>query len=309
MQPVKTIKRRIKSVNNVAQITKAMEVVSMTKMRKSQAFALAGRPYAIAALSLLRNLKGHTKELPEIMQERKVAKSLLIVIASDKGLVGGFNDAVLRAAEKWVAEKKSSGAEYYIYAVGKKAKDYFERRKVSLLGSVVGAGDFCTPAETGFIGDEIVSGFMTNRFDQVDAVSMNFRSTLKQVIALKNVLPVKEATIEEAIKHIAPEWGKFSGEGIVIPTTAGYNFEYIFEPSPEDVLQNLAEKLVRVHIHHIILESNASEHSARMMAMKNASENADELISSLTLAFNTARQSGITSELNEIVSGMEALQS
>ncbi|MBI4224713.1 MAG: ATP synthase F1 subunit gamma [Candidatus Sungbacteria bacterium] len=325
MPSIKTIKQRIKSVKSTSQITKAMEVVSATKMRRSQEFAIRARPYAVASIELLHNLLRRSPTRPALLKSRLVKKSALLVVTSDKGLAGAFNANVLRHAEEWHAQHPDSA----IFTIGKKAREYFERRGVSLLESYSEFGDFTELSQTLPIADRMISGFLNNEWDEVDAVYTNFRTTLVQEATLKKILPVTEKGIQEVVAGILPRHGKYAQENSprhADPSidreasrdssaspqndniTGHYNFEYQFEPSANEILDVLVPQLIRLHIHHIILESNASEHSARMIAMKNASDNAKDIITDLTLIYNKVRQAGITRELTEITAGKEALE-
>ena len=309
MPSAKHIKQRIKSVKNTAQITKAMEVVSATKMRKSQEFALRARPYAAAALELLKNLLSRTRNLPPLLRTRPVKKTALLVVTSDKGLAGAFNANVFRKAETRLAQTEFP---VVLITVGKKARDYFERRGVTIDRSFWGFGDYSSPEETRSVADHILNGFSYGQWDEVEAVYTNFRTTLVQEAVRRKILPATKDGLEEAVKEILPERGRFAESRINPRLNRGqesrekYKYEYKFEPSAEEVLNLLVPQLIRMQIHHIILESNASEHSARMVAMKNASDNANELISELNLEFNKSRQAAVTRELVEITAGAEA---
>lgn len=309
MPSTKVIKQRIRSTKSTAQITKAMEVVSATKMRKSQEFALRARPYALASLEMLKNLLARTPALPLLLQKREINNSALLVVTSDKGLAGAFNAGVLKKAENWIAQKKSAQNPFRLITVGKKARDYFlKQEKAAMLASFWGFGDYSGLGETQPVADIILREFLQNKFDETDAVYTNFRTTLLQETVVKKILPISKEGIEEVAREILPEQGKFA----ILPSEPHlqdiYSYEYKYEPSAEEILSELVPQLIRMYIHHIILESNASEHSARMVAMKNASDNAKELIGSLTLAYNKARQAQITGELIEITAGKEALE-
>lgn len=344
MPSTKSIKQRIRSTKNIGQITKAMEVVSATKMRRSQEFALRARPYAAASLEMLQNLLARTPEelMPALLKARPVKSSALMVVTSDKGLAGAFNANVLKKAEARInaviarspepsrgATRQSRGSaqdhgiataaagglamtestSFAFVTVGKKARDYFQRRGVPVQRSFIGFGDYSTLEDTLPVADLILQGFLEGEWDAVEAVYMNFRTTLLQEVVVKKILPATRESIEEAVASILPERGRYAD---LQPTAYNlqplYNYEYKFEPSPTEILNVLVPQLLHMHVHHIILESNASEHSARMVAMKNASDNAGELIHNLTLAYNKARQANITSELVEITAGKEALE-
>lgn len=309
MPSTKEVKQRIKSVKNIAQITKAMEAVSATKMRKSQEFALRARPFALSALGMLQNVLTRSAELPPILAGRgDIRTKALLVVTSDKGLAGAFNANVLRRAEEWIGFQRKERMPFRLVAVGKKAKDYFGKRGYPIEESFVGFGDFSEIRETTPIAETIVNGYMYGLWDWTDAVYTNFRSTISQEATVKRILPANKESIEEIVAGILPERGKFAKKNNVQESALTYHYEYAFEPSSQEILSQLIPLLLRMHIHHIILESNASEHSARMVAMKAASDNAKELIGNLQLVFNKTRQAGITRELSEITAGKEALE-
>jgi F-type H+-transporting ATPase subunit gamma len=310
MSSVKYIKQRINSVKNTAQIAKAMEMVSAAKMRKAQEFAMRARPYAVASLEMLKNLLLRTPSLPSLLQFRTIKNSALLVVTSDKGLVGAFNSNVIKKADAWIYDKKQSGSPYILITVGKKARDYFMRRNHPIQESFVGFGDYSTPEQTLPVAEELIRGFLYGVWDEAYIAYTNFRTTLRQEATLKRILPVTSEGIEEMVNGILPERGKYAESRIKNQESrTKYTYEYRFEPSPTEILESLVPQLIRMHVHHIILESNASEHSARMVAMKNASENAAEVIEELTLEYNKSRQAGITRELTEITAGKEALES
>ncbi len=303
MQSTRDIKKRIRSVKNISQITKAMEVVSATKMRRSQEFALRARPYAVASLEMMQNLLMRTPVLPNLLMERKIEKTLVVVVTSDKGLAGAFNANILRKAEQKIADLKTP---FSLVTVGKKARDYFAARNTLVDKSFWDFGDYTLLKDTLPVAEHIIQNFIEKKCDEVYVVYTNFRTTLRQETMIKKVLPATFEGISDAVMSILPEHGRFA-ENSATPSMQ-YSFEYKFEPSPTEILEVLALQLLRMHIHHIILESNASEHSARMVAMKNASENAKELITGLSLQYNKTRQAGITRELTEITAGKEALE-
>lgn len=309
MPSTKALQQRIKSVKNTSQITKAMEVVSATKMRKSQEYALRARPFAVAALELLKNLSRGIIPLPEFFRGRDVRNSLLIVVTSDKGLAGAFNANVLKLAYSYIEKKKRDNAPYTLIPVGKKASEFAVRRILPAHTSFGGFGDFSRVEDTRPIADTALEGFRNGLWDEVFAVYTNFRSTLKQEVVLKKILPARVEDIEEIVESIMPERGKYAEKSYEAqPRKNKERFIYTFEPSEEEILNDLVPQLIRMYIHHIVLESNASEHSARMIAMKTASDNAKELLGELRLTYNTARQASITRELVEITAGREALE-
>ncbi|MES2437224.1 MAG: ATP synthase F1 subunit gamma [Patescibacteria group bacterium] len=309
MQSLRDIKKRIHSVKNIAQITKAMEVVSMTKMRRSQHFALAARPFALASLKMLGHIlkKSSQKNVPLLLKSREIKKVLLVVITADKGLVGGFNDTVLDKADHILQKYNEKHTPVDIVVVGKKARDHFEHRHIHPIKSFIGFGDFTQFSETTEVAQSIVNGFHKNSWQAVEIIYTHFKTTLKQKTVHKQLLPASEESLTEFIQEIIPEYGKYSDIRDKSLPESHYNYTYTFEPSPEKIVVPLVENILKTALHHIMLESNASEHSARMVTMKSATDNASELKDTLTLEMNKARQAGITSEISEIIAGAEAL--
>ncbi len=316
MASPRALKNRIKSTKNIAQITKAMETVSAAKMRKSQMVALRSRPFAQGALRILRNVKARLSEefntLSPLLFERPVQKTCLVVVTSDKGLAGAFNSSVIRRAEKFLAEKGKENIS--IIAVGKKAKDFFGKR-ATVSASFTGFGDYIEMEETSPLAKKITNIYTKKEADEIFILYTNFLSALKQEVVLRKILPFSEENIEEIIGGIAPEKGKFAEEKEKNKKAESIKKEknknaspHIFEPSPAEVMEKILPSLIEIQIYHSILEANASEHSSRMMAMRNARDNAGEFIDELTLKYNTARQAGITKELIEITGGAAALE-
>ena len=304
----RALKNRIRSTKNIRQMTRAMEAVSAVKMRRSQQAALAARPYALSALSILHKIQKSTEEAvihSPLTEKRSVETLGLAVITSDKGLAGSFNANVIKKAEKLIAH---SGKRALIVAVGKKGRDYFKRRKVQLAGEFLGAGDFGAINETRHISDLVASLFIEKKCDEVVLVYANFLSALKQEVVVRKLLPFTEEALGEIIADIEPLRGRYANMPVTITNSserpAG---TLIFEPSPQEALEKVLPELLAVQIFHAILEGNASEHSSRMIAMKNASESAGELVDTLNIQYNKARQAAITKELSEITAGKEAL--
>ncbi len=303
------IKRKIKSVGNTRQITKAMEMVSAAKMRRSQQVALQSRPYCESALELLGNLsrRADYKRHP-LLITRPIKKRALIVITSDKGLCGGLNSNVFRKALKYLEDK--SDREIDIIAIGKKARDYLAWRGYNIRAEFTKIGDSVKIEDTTHIATLIMDLYREEEYDLITAVYTNFLSTLKQEVVLRQVLPISIKGIKEIVSGIVPEQGRYvelKDNKKTTEETSSWNYEYKFEPSAKEVLNELLPGLLKVQIYHMILEANASEHSARMVAMKNASENAEKLINELAIIYNKLRQSAITKEISEITAGREAL--
>lgn len=311
MASTRDIKRRIRSVKNIAQITKAMEVVSMTKMRRSQLFALAARPFALASVDMLKNILKFSKKIhiPEFLRMRLMRHVALVVVTTDKGLVGGFNDSVLNLAEVRMHALEDKKITVDIITVGKKGKEYFERRGITPVFHVDEYGDYTSFAETKPVAEKIFNGYKDKQWDAVYVEYTHFKTTLKQKATERKLLPTTESVLEDIIEEIIPEYGRFSGLlKQQNEQQTKYNYTYTFEPSAGQLIEGLVTNLLLTSMHHIFLESNASEHSSRMVTMKSASDNALDLKDRLTLEYNKVRQAGITAEISEIVAGAEALQ-
>jgi F-type H+-transporting ATPase subunit gamma len=280
-------------------------------MRKSELSALSARPYAISALEILRNLVGKNADLDteihSFMKKREIKNTLLIVVTSDKGLAGSFNSNVLRKAEIYRVGNPNSVS---IVTVGKKGKNFYTRKVVSIVAEFYDAGDFTTVDETLPIAKFASEFYESGKCDEVVIIYTNFISALKQDVNVRKLLPFTKDSLEDIVEGIVPISGKYSK----IPKSftgirdSAKNSEYIYEPGKSAVLDTLLPTLFNIEIHHSILEANASEHSARMVAMKSASDNARDLQAELLIRYNKARQAQITKELIEITAGREALR-
>ncbi|OGZ53982.1 MAG: ATP synthase F1 subunit gamma [Candidatus Ryanbacteria bacterium RIFCSPLOWO2_02_FULL_45_11c] len=334
MQSLQTIKRRLRGVKSIGQITKAMELVAATKMRKSQEVALLSRPYAYAALEFLANLSRVSGSYtPPLLERRPVKKTAYVVMASDKGLTGSFNSAVFRTFEKQFAGEtfgsptsedfRKSDFRMFI-AVGQKAASYLTRRMGGVERSFIKFGDYTKIEEVRPLADYLISGYLEKTWDRVLVFYTNFRSAMQQDVVMRELFPVTFEKLKETAEEIIPRTGRYAVErhgalfregsrpdshrGEPRSLAQPVEREYIIEPSPEAVLTELAPHLIVMQVYHIILEANASEHAARRLAMKNASDNASDIVESLTLEYNKSRQANITKELTEITAGAEAIQ-
>ncbi|HEU5430208.1 MAG TPA: F0F1 ATP synthase subunit gamma [Thermomicrobiales bacterium] len=286
MANAREIRRRIRSVNNMSQITRAMEMVSAAKMRRAQQRVVASRPYSerleamIADLSSLSVDAEQLKEFP-LLEEREVKRAAVILITPDRGLTGALNLNVIRRASHYILT--DAGVPVEVIAAGKKGRDFMVRTRQDVVAEFTGLGDKVTLDDTRPIAEVAVEDFVSGKVDAVYLVYARFINTLVQHPEMRQILP------------------------IVKPQQSGVYTDYIFEPSPEAVLRNLLPRYVEVQIYQAMLESIASEHSARMVAMRNATENAKELVTDLTLSANKARQAQITREVSEIAAGANAL--
>ena len=313
MSSTRDIKRRQKSVKNTGQVTRAMQMVAASKMRKAQLVALQSRPYAEKAMSILSNIKIGQPDIKNVFLDGNPdsKKLLAVVVTSDKGLCGGLNSAVIRESAKLFEQYKKEGYEVELLLVGAKSKSNFERMNLPILKTFKSVGDYINLEQvkpiSRFIQETYVRG-RTPHITKVIAIYTEFISTLKQKVSRRQILPIGEDIFKDLIEDITPASGKYSEEKYQVSSIKYQTKEYIFEPSAQAVLDNLIPFLIDVYIYHIILESNASEHSSRMVAMKNASDNAQKILGELTLSYNKARQAAITREITEITAGVEALR-
>ena len=286
-------------------VTKAMEAVSAAKMRKAQTTALGGRAYARAAAAVLSRISGsHDIALHPLSAARPVKKILYIVITSDKGLAGALNSGVLRAAAADIKESGLLSENISIIAVGRKANDYFAARgyMIEVFHPNTTAVD---PALVRAIVNEAARRFTLSgveRVDRVKIVYQNFVSTFEQRPTVRQIFPLMSSELERVVQDIAPVRGAFA-ENIKKQASNYKPANYTIEPSGEEVVDTVLPMLASVIVYHALLESQASEHSARMVAMKSASDKAAEMQDELTLQFNKARQAAITREVSEIISG------
>lgn len=299
---LKQIKNKIDSTKKTGKVTKAMESVSAVKMRKSQERAFAGRPYVHAALRILSRLANSQDGLEHpLAQPREASKKLVVIVTSDKGLAGSVNSAVL----KRVLDMQKAGEEFDVIAIGRKAVEYAKREGHTLLGEYTNVTDEVTVPDVYDMTTTIMHAFTnSSTYGSVEVVYQNFLSTFEQEPTKRHVLPLDPAELHYIMRGIRPKTGKWSGD-IEAPDA---HIAYEVEPSPQEVLDTLIPQLVQIILYHALLESKASEHSARMVAMKNATDKSKEVAKALTLQYNKARQAVITAEVSEITGGIEAMK-
>jgi F-type H+-transporting ATPase subunit gamma len=283
------IRRRLKSVKNTQQITRAMKMVSAAKLRRAQDRVIAARPYAKALRDVLASVSSRVKEAQHpLLASREEKRVVLLVLEGDKGLAGAFNANVNRAVASLLAEKKGWES-VTLLPVGKKAFDYWKRRPTPLTAkSYPGIFARVEYEHAKEIADFLTVEFVEGRIDAAYAVYNEFKSVVTQVVRRDRILPISRS--ETAVAEAAGE-----------PAA-----DYIYEPDPETILAKLLPRYVEFVIFRMLLESAAAEHGARMTAMESATKNAGEMIDSLSLIYNRARQARITRELIEIVSGASA---
>ncbi|MFA7402757.1 MAG: ATP synthase F1 subunit gamma [Pelobacteraceae bacterium] len=287
MASLKSIKKRIVSVKNTRQITKAMKMVSAAKLRRAQENVVAARPYAKklgeVMQSLATNLEG---DLHPLLEKRDAKKLLLIVITSDRGLCGGFNTNLCKAGDRYLKEKMNSYEQVSVLTIGRKGFEFLKSRYTVYknFANVLAKPSYQTAA---MLAQEVIDGFVAGEYDQVELLYNSFRTVMSQDITFQQLLPVE------------PEVATATDETPV---------EYIYEPSVGELLAEILPKNIEVQIFKAMLETVAGEHGARMTAMDSASKNANEMIGKLTLQYNRARQAAITTELMEIISGSESIK-
>lgn len=297
MANLRDIRRRIKSVKNTAQITKAMQLVAASKMKRAQDQATAGRPYSDLLNKVLNNLKEHTSaEDHPLFREAGEGKDLVILVTTDKGLCGPLNTNLLRL----VADQVSKDAEFI--TIGNKGRQAMARAKREIVADF-SIKDPVAFLETKPISQFAIEKFLSGEYARVIVAFTNFVNTIKQEPLIETLLPI--SPIELGRKK------GYEGVGLDVPVHHGGGTVYggyIFEPSAREVLDTVVPQYVGNQLYQMILESRASEHSARMVAMKAATDNAKQMIKDLTLEYNKQRQASITAELLEITTAMRALE-
>ena len=306
---LKQVKAKIRAVKKTEQVTKAMEAVSAAKMRKAQEWALSARPYAFSAFKILKDIisgRDYTKHpLIGSDESKKVECALFIVITSDRGLAGSLNSSILRLLTRFISENKLQNNASFI-AIGRKATEYVSRRKFETMFSQKSFEDKISIKDVVSIREIAESNFRKGKFDRVYVVYTNFITTFAQEASMHQIFPLIPSEVESILLSVRPRKGKYASLFYREPVVKDALFTY--EPSTEVVLDSLLSFLAETIIFYAALESKASEHSARMVAMKSAGDKAKEVVKSLTRDYNKERQSIITREMSEIVSGIESLQ-
>ncbi len=291
MATLRELRGRISGVKKTQKITKAMKMVAAAKLRRAQSNMIQARPYAAKIKRLLLHLSANTDTAQNPMfQARTVNAVALVVVTADRGFCGAFNNNLVKAAEKHILTNYKSLLEQgkvKIFCVGKKGFDYFNKRGYTIAGKYIGVYNNLVFNEAQTIVRDVVSGFEKGEYDQVEIISNEFKTVAQSKISLEQFLPIAQPVGE---------------------TAESKPVDYIYEPSEEEILNALVPKHLNFVVWKDLLESNAAEQGARMAAMENATTNANELINTLQLSYNKARQASITNELLEIVGGAEALQ-
>jgi len=293
MASLKEVRSRIQSVSSTQQITKAMKMVAAAKLRRAQDNIVRMRPYAQRLTAILQNL---TRTLPEgevvsdFGRVREVRRALVVAITSDRGLAGAFNSNVFKGVAVLMQERYANlpQGSVSVMAIGKKAHDYYTRRGTA-VGNYTHVFTQLSFETVRAVAEEAMQGFAVGTYDEVVLVYNEFKNVATQIVRTEQLLPLVPAEVPAAA------------------ATPEANVDYIFEPSKEEIIQSLIPQSLKIQLYKAILESNASEHGARMTAMDKATDNAGELLKSLKLMYNRTRQAAITTEILEIVGGAEAL--
>jgi len=297
MANLKEVRNRIKSVSSTQQITKAMKMVSAAKLKRATNAIVQLRPYANKLKELLANLSASLEDgSSPFLVEREPNKVLVIVVSSNRGLAGAFNANVIKTANNLIVEKYNDqfkAGKVSIVAIGKKSQEYYQRRKYNVIGNNNDLYLDLNFENTSKITESIMDGFLKGDYDRVELVYNQFKNAAMQILVAEQLIPVPKPEVkkekEKDIKAI--------------------QVDYILEPSQEKIVEQLIPKNIKIQLYKAVLDSNASEHGARMTAMDKATDNAGELLKALKLSYNQARQAAITTELTEIVSGAAALSS
>ncbi|RDC66014.1 ATP synthase F1 subunit gamma [Adhaeribacter pallidiroseus] len=294
MASLKEVRSRIVSVTSTQQITKAMKMVAAAKLRRAQDNIIRMRPYAQRLGSILANLSRLTDDSTSNVyaERREINRVLVVVITSDRGLAGAFNSNVLKAVNSLVNEQYSrqmAAGQVDFLAIGRRGHDYLSKRGSKLIGNYTHVFAQLSFDTVRVAAEYAMNAFRAGEYDQVDIVYNEFKNVATQIIRTEQFLPIQE--------H-AP---------VVSATNTTTNTDYIFEPSKEQIIAELIPKSLKIQFYKAVLESNASEHGARMTAMDKATDNAGELLKQLKLTYNRSRQAAITTEILEIVGGAEAL--
>jgi F-type H+-transporting ATPase subunit gamma len=315
MANLKTIRDRISSVKNTRKITEAMRLVAAAKVKRAQQQVLATRPFADRLAQVLYRLQTRLNfediSLP-LLQQRTVKNVCILVISGDRGLCGGYNTNVIRRAENRAKELQAKGIDYQYVLVGRKAIQYFSRREQPILAKYTGLDQIPTAKDANAIADKISAAFLSGTVDRVELIYTRFISLISSRPVIQTLLPLDPQGLEpsdDEIFRLIVRGGKFQVERNVMETTVReLPSEMIFEQEPVEILDALLPLYINNQLLRALQESAASELAARMTAMNNASENAVEIVKSLTLQYNKARQAAITQEILEVVGGAEALK-
>lgn len=308
---LKHIKLKILSVKKTSTVTRAMEAVSAVKMRKAQERALRARSYARAALRILAHISGiiDIKYHPLFHKDPSNNVTCIVLVTSDKGLAGSLNSALLKKVQTYMREEGDSETKFEFICLGKRGYEFAQRAGHHVHYFHTNIADSVTETDVREVTNRITTMQMNGQIRKVYAAYTNFRSTFEQEPVMRQILPLRREVLRDIVDGIVPEKGKYA-ELARSAATIGQNApdSYVIEPNPEEVLNVVLPQLANIAVFHALLEAKASEHSARMVAMKSATDKAKEMARNLTRKFNKVRQAAITREVSEIVGGIEAMK-
>jgi F-type H+-transporting ATPase subunit gamma len=299
------VKQRIDSVKNIRKITRAMEMVAAARLRRAEHRIAALRPYAGAIRRMTRQAAeaagSEISSLPILRQHENENRIAILLVTADRGLAGAFNSQILRAGLRAASEHEGGGSDVTFYASGRRGVSSLGFRGREVAGGYTGFTDRPAYADARTIAEDLITAYVDDKVDRVEIFYNGYISPLAQEVRRETLLPLQEATIlEEAEDEDAGDRDRRDDD-------SGHHALVEYEPGPEEILQRLVPDYVEISIYRALLESTASEHGARMTAMRNASENAGELIDTYTLQMNRQRQADITQEIMEVVAGAESL--
>ena len=290
---VRDIRRRIKSVESTKKITRAMELISASRIPKAQARVNQSKPYAEKLVEVIQNVSAASGGASHMLLESRPIKTVgVLIVASDRGLAGAYASNVIRMAEEVVLAHVKAGRRVQVFAVGKKAQAYFAYRKYTIARAYIGVTDTPTYGDARATANTVMEAYASEAIDSLEVFYTEYRTAMTQIPTRVTLLPIQPP----APSADAPQ-----------PGDAPRTVDYAYEPAPGQILDRLLPRYVESTVFSMLLESSASEHSARRRAMKAATDNAEELIKDLTRVANRARQAEITTEISEIVGGAEAL--
>jgi F-type H+-transporting ATPase subunit gamma len=292
-------RRRIRSVQAIQKITRAMELIAASRIPRASSRVLASKPYTAKLIEVIQNLGAAGASTSHALLERRDVRDVgVVVVSSDRGLAGAYASTIIRMAEQRIIDLRREGKDVRIFAIGKKAQTYFRYRGYRIERSFLSVTDTPGYGDARAVANSVMGAYASGDVDAVEAFFSRFQSAMTQVPTRYDLLPIQPPTPEARSTEDAP-------------TTAGGTpplpVVYSYEPSPVEILDRLLPRYVEAIVFNMLLEASASEHSARRRAMKAATDNADDLIRALTMSANRARQADITTEISEIVGGAEAL--
>ncbi|MDR3052782.1 MAG: ATP synthase F1 subunit gamma [Coriobacteriales bacterium] len=326
MPNLRDIQKRITSVQSTKQITRTMEMVATAKIRRATDRIVAATPYAMAMVEVLENVAQRSSgfESPLLAEHEEIKRIMVIAVVSDRGLAGGFNSNVLRAADKFITRKQAEGVGIDLVTCGKKAVGYFGYRKFPITLSFRDQSADPSPDQAREIASLVIESYTTSKVDEVVIFYNHAKNVADQVLTCEDILPIKKVEFHEVGEDegsavYLDESAKAAAAGSArlqearsaaasVSSADEQNGEFDYEPSAEAVLNELLPSYVETRIFHALLDSAAGEQGARRKAMKSATDNATEMVSTLTRVYNRARQGAITTEITEIVGGAAALE-